>query len=308
MDVETRSHNLPAAMRHVFAHSTVTLMAVGIAFSLPVLAQYILYDWWPRVAGSSKLLLITEIAVGAFLVLLYNLSRFAWSGRRSLRMNTVASLVYAGEGSGGVRRMRELRESFTGARDVAVLSITGYDTFSADGCKLQQLLDNSYEVRVLLMHPDGEGAARRVGSLKDPEALRESYRRETATSIAYLKKLAAAGKKVTLKFYDDVPMWNLVVTGEHVWVQHCRDGYEVKEQPEYVFALQREHPNRGFFAPFYLHFLDQWNDPRHPEYSFDTDELVYRDAEGKELRRISLARPAGLGAPTVPGRVHEPAH
>ncbi len=69
-------------------------------------------------------------------------------------------------------------------------------------------------------------------------------------SIAYLRKLASAGKKVKLKFYEEPPFWKLVVTGEYVWVQYCHDGHEVKTQPEYVFGLQHDNPQRGFFDPF----------------------------------------------------------
>lgn len=140
------------------------------------------------------------------------------------------------------------------------------------------------------MNPDSEGALKRVNSLSNPESLLETYRRETEASIAYLKKLSAVGKKITLKFYDDQPFWKLVVTGEYVWVQYCHDGYEIKNQPEYVFALQRHNPTRGFFAPFYMYFLNQWNDPRHPEYNLETDELVYRNAEGNEIKRVAFGQ------------------
>ena len=155
---------------------------------------------------------------------------------------------------------------------------------------LQQPLEHSYEIRVMLMNPNGEGAVKRVNSLSDPESLLKTYRQEIETSIAYLKKLSAAGKKISLKLYDDPPFWKLVVTGEYVWVQYCHDGYEVKNQPEYVFALQKDYPTRGFFAPFYTYFLDQWNDSRHPEYNLETDELVYRNSEGNEIKRVPFAR------------------
>ena len=101
-----------------------------------------------------------------------------------------------------------------------------------------------------------------------------------------LASLAAAGKKVTLKFYDDPPFWNLIVTGEHVWVQYCHDGQELRQQPEYVFALNRSNPVQGLFPAFYMHFLNCWGDPRHPEYDFDTRQLIYRNERGNEVRRV----------------------
>lgn len=41
-----------------------------------------------------------------------------------------------------------------------------------------------------------------------------------------------------------------MVLGDHLWVQYCHDGYEVKDQPEYVFALNRDRPRLGLFVPF----------------------------------------------------------
>lgn len=290
--------SLSSSFRHIVAHIVITLLAIGMAFYLPVAAKYILYYWWPKVEYDSHLLVITEIGFAAVLVMLFNISLIALDGRRSLRMNKIASLVYAREKTGWFSRRgeRALRKKFLCARDVSIFSITGYDTFSSENCMLQQPLEHSYEIRVMLMNPNGEGAVKRVKSLSDPESLLETYRRETETSIAYLKKLSAAGKKITLKLYDDPPFWKLVVTGEYVWVQYCHDGYEVKNQPEYVFALQKDYPTRGFFAPFYMYFLDQWNDPRHPEYNLETDELVYRNAEGNEIRRVAFGPPEALQA------------
>jgi hypothetical protein len=181
---------------------------------------------------------------------------------------------------------RKLLERISGTRDVAVMSVTGYDTFVSKRRNLGRVIDHSYELRVMLMNPYGAGAMRRVQSLGDPAPLLETYCQETAATIERLAGLAASGKQVTLKLYDDPPFWNLIVTGEYVWVQYCHDGEELKSQPEYVFALHRDKPRQGLFSAFYVHFLNQWNDARHPEYDFATRELVYRDSKGNETRRL----------------------
>ena len=180
-----------------------------------------------------------------------------------------------------------MRKKIASVRDVYIMSVTG-DNFSSKNSHLQKTLDLAYEIRVMLANPYGKGVASRAQSLNDPEAMLEASCQETEDSIAYLRKLAAAGKKVKLKFYEEPPFWKLVVTGEYVWVQYCHDGLDANAQPEYVFGLQHGNPQRGFFAPFYKHFLNQWNDTRHPEFNFETNELIYRNEDGNEIRRTAF--------------------
>ena len=276
------------ALRHILSHIGVTLLAVGIAFSLPALAKYILFTWWPMVENDSQLLLVNEIVFAAALVLLFNLFLSARQGRLSHRMNRLLSLVHVREEND--RRSRradhKLLDRITGTRDVSVMSVTGFDTFVSERRKLKHVIDQSYELRVMLMNPYGAGAMRRVQSLGDPAPLFETYCQETAATIDRLASLAAAGKLVTLKFYEDPPFWNLIVTGEYVWVQYCHDGHELKSQPEYVFALIKDKPSQGLFSAFYVHFLNHWSDQRHPEYDFSSRELIYRNDKGNEVKRL----------------------
>ena len=287
MDRNLHFPSFSSTLQHIFSHAAVTLLAVGIAFSLPKVASFILYSWWPKVAGDSHLLLVNEISFAAVLVLLFNLVLFARDGRRSLRMNRIASLVHVREGDNWLSRWsgRDLLNRISGTRDVSVMSITGYDTFVSERRNLHRFIEESYELRVMLMNPYGAGAKRRIQSLGSQATL-ESYRQETEATIERLASLAATGKKVTLKFYEEQPFWNLIVTGEYVWVQYCHDGHELKNQPEYVFALRKDKPAQGLFSAFYVHFLDQWNDPRHPEYDLHSKELIYRNDKGNEVGSI----------------------
>ena len=43
--------------------------------------------------------------------------------------------------------------------------------------------------------------------------------------------------------------------------------------------------------PFYVHALERWNEPDHPEYDFDRNELVHRDASGNEIARAPFGVP-----------------
>jgi hypothetical protein len=290
VDHDKHFSNLSEGINHALSHVVVTLMAVGIAFSMPAIAEYILFNWWPMVEGNSQLLLITEIAFAAVLVLLFNIAKIALDGMRSMEMNKIASLVYAREERGwnSRRKERDMRKLIANVRDVYIMSITGNDTLSADNLDLQKTFDMAYEIRVLLANPYGKGIATRALSTEDPEASLMAHREQVENSIAFLRKLADAGKKIKLKFYDEPPFWKLVVTGEYVWVQYCHIGLDLKSQPEYVFGLQHDQPQRGFFEPFYKHYLNQWKDIDHPEFNFETCELVYRNDEGNEFKRTNF--------------------
>lgn len=275
-----------ASVGQVLTHILIAVLAFAIAFSLPAGAQFILYRWWPSVSEDANLLIASEIALAAVLVLLANLSRIAWENRYKVRIADAAALVYAREKRDPLTRWRERRlvKRLPAARDAYILTVTGFDTFAGAASLLHEPLKKAYEIRVMLLHPGARSAERRVKSLPREVTL-QTYAEEVHTSIAYLAALRTQGKKVTLKFYEHDPFWKVAVLGDHVWVQYCHSGREVKGEPEYVFALDRDNQRRGFFVPFYMYFLEQWIDQRHPAYDFDTRELVYRDELGRVTRR-----------------------
>lgn len=281
--------SLARSVKHVLAHILITLLAVGIAFSLPNLAQHVLYFWWPRVEDDSRLLLATEIVFAAVLVLLFNVSKLAWDSRRKLKASAVASLVHAKERQGWFRASAEteLIKQLRGARDIAVQSVTGKEILCA-GSWVADVLEHCSEARILLMNPDGEGARERARATRDPAASLTAYREQVQASIAYLASIAAAGKKVSVRLYDTTPFWQLVVAGDYAWVQHCYCA-EVGTWPEYVFQLQKNAPRRGFYTPFYVQFLTLWNDPRVQQYDFGTRELIRSTAEPQRRTHFGFA-------------------
>ena len=293
-------HSLVSGLRQILSHGTVTLLAVAIAFSLPGFANYILNEWWPEVESNANLLLGTEIALASVLALMFNMATIAWDHRQRVHTARLASLVHARNANAGWwsrRRERALVEQLTTARDAFVLTLTGYDTLVAADSLLRPVIEKAYEIRVMLVNPCGQGLRQRAESLPSDVTVLTLHTEIEAT-IGALSALRKYGKKVKLKFYDEEPFWKLVVLGDYIWVQHCHSGFVVREQPEYVFALQHTEPRHGLFVPFYMIFLNHWNDSRHPEYDFDTNELVYRDAGGKETGREILGVPIdGTGVP-----------
>ena len=298
----TPAHNLWTGLRQILSHGAITVLAVAIAFSLPGVANYILNEWWPEVQSNANLLLATEVSLASVLALLFNLAKIAWDHRQRVLTARLASLVYArnsGAGWWSHRRERALVKDLPASRDAFVLTLTGYDTFVADDSLLRGVIEKAYEIRVMLVNPAGGALRERADSLP-PEITVLTLHTEIEATIGYLSGLRKFGKKVKLKFYDEEPFWKLIVLGDYVWVQHCHSGFAVREQPEFVFALQHREPRHGLFVPFYMVFLNQWNDARHPEYDFETNELVYRDVSGKETGRAVLGVPIDGGTMPLP--------
>ena len=310
MHDNTRSQSLLTSLHQILSHGAITLLAVAIAFSLPQAAEYILYQWWPMVEKNTNLLLATEIAMASVMVLLLNFVKIVWGNRQRVAMAKLTALAYArNERRNWLSRRREraLLKRLSTARDACILSLTGYETLVDEGSLLRGALQTAYEIRVMLVNPVGKGLHRRVDSLPSDITLL-SFHKEIEASIACLAELRKAGKKITLKFYEHEPFWKVIVLGDHVWVQHCHTGFEVKHQPEYVFALQHRNPREGMYIPFYMHFLEQWNQPCHPEYDFESSELVYRDEAGNECGRAALGVPINnaycpVNAPASPAEL-----
>jgi hypothetical protein len=298
-------HSLLSGLRHGVSHLVITLLAIAIAFSLPVFAKYVLFDWWPEAQTDAQALLATEVGLSVVLVLLFNILKMVWDSRRVIAAARLASLVYATDANAGSSRKKAKRlvKKSSSPRDVFILTLTGFNTFVEPDSLFHDVLETAYEIRVMLLDPRSTAASRRVESISDQEVNLQSLHDELAATITHLAALHKAGKRVTLRFYEHEPLWKVVVVGDNVWVQHFHFGIEVKRQPEYVFALQTGAPRQGFFVPFYTYFLDHWNERRHPAYDFETGELIYRDEGGNETRRAPLhpvGAPADLPRPPIP--------
>lgn len=276
-----------AVMQQVLFHAFVSVLAIAIAFSLPTVASFVLYEWWPRVTASAKLLMVTELGLAAMLVLLFNALHLAWEGLRVKRLNDIAALVHVRRDA-EISSKRAARKIAPAARDALIVSVTGFHTFASEGAPFHDLVGRCFETRVLLLNPFSEGARERIRSLADPVEADMLYRQEIGESIAHLKALSDSGRRVSLKLYDRAPFWNVVVAGEQAWVRYCHDGYPLRSQPDYVFALRRDQPTQGLFPAFCMYALDQWNDPAHAEYDFATGELVHRSPDGAEVSRAAF--------------------
>ncbi len=97
-----------------------------------------------------------------------------------------------------------------------------------------------------------------------------------------MKGLKSLQKNIRLKLRPDVPLVKLAILGDYLCLQHYPTGLNVRKMPEYVL----KHDQHGsLFDLFYQYFVNEWFERDIPEYDLDTDELVYRDKSGNEVKR-----------------------
>jgi len=273
---------------HMLYHILMVGLSAVLALSLPMAARFVAKQflvYWSLVGNDKVFLISIETMSVIFFIFLSTFLRRSWKDRKLSNMARAAGMVLVTPAKGffAKRRIRKLKESQGIARDVMVISSTGFRTFVDPKGELHQVIQNCREAKIMLLNPNSEGAIVRAKSIPDPDVTPESFGEQIRKSIEFLKTLKAAQKKVKLKLYPDPPFLKMTILGDYIWLQHYQAGLDVQMMPKYVF---RQDPNIGsLYFPFYQYFLGRWNTPDIPEYDLETDELVYRDMAGNEIRR-----------------------
>ena len=184
------------------------------------------------------------------------------------------------------KRVKKFKEQQGIARDVLLIGSTGCNTFVNPEGDMHNVMQNCREAKIMLLNPFGEGACVRAKSIPDPDVTLEHFREQIMRSIDFLKSLRALQKNIRLKLYEEAPLLKLAVLGDYVFMKYYHSGLNVQKMPEYIF---KHSSNQScMFHPLYQFFLLKWRDPGIPEYDFDSDELVYRDNSGNEVKREKL--------------------
>ena len=164
-----------------------------------------------------------------------------------------------------------------------IIASTGFRTFVDPKGDLHEVLQTCREAKIMLLNPYREGASMRAKSILDPEVTPEHFSEQIKKSIDFLKALKATQKNIKLKLYGEPPFLKLSILGDYLWIKHYHPGQDVYGMPEYVFV--HDQIPGSLYTPFYQYFLMRWDDPEIPAYHMDTDEIVYRDATGNEIKR-----------------------
>ncbi|HEX9021739.1 MAG TPA: hypothetical protein VF903_10815 [Nitrospirota bacterium] len=272
---------------HILYHIAVVVLSAALAISLPDIIRYLsrkLLLSWSFIENQELFLVSTEITAAVMLIVLINAVVRSWGARKRSRMAKVAGLVSAALPKSFLtkRRLKKMKEDQGAGRSIMLISSTGFRTFADPAGDLHQTLQSCREAKVMLLDPLKDGVTARAKSLADPDITPESFRDQIIRSIDFLKALKRHQKNIRLKLYREVPLLKLAILGDYLSLQHYPTGINVRKMPEYVF---RHDKDGNLFSLFYQYFVTRWLDPAIPEYDLDTDELIYRDKTGNEVRR-----------------------
>jgi len=265
-------------------HIIVLCLSAGIAMSLPIVATSFL-AYWTKVEKEKVSLVPLEIGVAALLIIVMTYIRRSWKDRKLAKMAIDAGFVSffphrARRAEDGIRKLRETQGR---GRTVMVIGSSGYDTLRDQVGDLSTVLDKCLGANIMLVNPLSQGASARIRAIADPMMSIEKYREGVRQSIELLKRLQAVGKSVKLKLYSDPPLLKLVILGDYLWMQHYHTDLDIQEMPEYV--LRHNANDHGLYTLCYQYFVQRWERTEIPEYDLETDELVYRNKNGGEVRR-----------------------
>lgn len=280
------------SIKNLIYHILILILSAAIALSLPYTGKFIADNYlvyWSLIEREKIFLISVEIAVAVVLIMLFNYVVKSWNDRKfsQMALNDMGLVFVAHTESLRTRkRLKKFKEQQGIARDVLLMGSTGLTTFVSPEGDLHQVLQNCREAKIMLLNPYGEGACIRAKSIPDPDITPEHFREQIARSVDFLNTLKSLQKNIRLKLYEEMPLFKLAVLGDYIFMKHYHSGLNVRAMPESIF---RHSPNQGcFFHPFYQFFLMKWRDPNIPEYDFDSNELVYRDNSGNEVKREEL--------------------
>lgn len=282
----------------IIHHILIFVLSAAIALSLPYTGKFIADNYqayWLLIESDMVLLNSLKIAFAVLLIIFFNFLERIWNDRKFSKIATNDMglvLVAHAEGRRTKKRVKKLKEQNGLAKDVLLLGSTGFGTFVNPEGDMHHIIQNCRKAEIMLLNPSSEGAIVRAKSIPDPDITPESLREQIIKSIEFLKSLRALQKDITLKLYEETPFLKLAILGDYIFMKHYYAGLVGQDIPEYIF---KHSPNQSsLFHFFYQFFRSKWRDPNIPEYDFDSDELVYKDIFGNEVKREKLEKGSDL--------------
>lgn len=288
-NTHSTNRDLTAIAARIGFHAVVIVLSAAIVLALPTIVRESL-AYWPLVENDQIVLISVEAIVAILLVTLFTHLHVSVRDRRFAKAAIGAGLVsFSPNRSRHARQLTDrLKEKNGMGRSIMVIGSTGHETFVDPESDFHTELQQCLWANILLLNPYSEESTLRVQAMAHPDMTLERVREEAQRAIELLKRLHTSGKDVKLKFYSGPPLVKLVILGDYLWLQHYHSSLDVRVMPEYVF--QHNLMDHGLYTLFYQYFAKKWQNPQIPEYDFTSDELVYRDRNGSEVKRIPFGQ------------------
>jgi hypothetical protein len=280
--------NILKGVESISYHIVVIVLSAAMALSLPYTITFIAQKsliYWSYIENEKIFLVSVEISVAILLIIFLYYIRRGWRDRGLSQMARSAGFVLVTNNRGRLERRKigKLKENEGSARDIKIMGSTGYRTFVDGDGDFHQVIRKCRSAKIMLLDPTKKGASMRANSFDSSDITPERFKEEIIKSIYFLKGLKTVQKKIRLKLYPDPPFMKLTIFGDYLCMRYYHTGLDVRDMPEYIFKYNQ---NPGdLYIPFYHYFLEKWHDSDIPEYDLDTDELIYRDKAGNEIKR-----------------------
>lgn len=274
-------------------HISIVALSGGIALLLPAGARHFL-SFWSQVEHNKLSLIAIEMTVAVLLIAGLNFLHRSIRDRALAASADGAGLVsfFPSRARNAARHIRRLKEDQGTGRTIKVIGSSGYSTLVDQVGNLSSVLDKCLGAHILLVNPHNRDTSARIEAIGHPGFTLDGFREEVRQSIALLKRLKAMGKAVKLKLYADPPLVKMVILGDYMWLQHYHADLDVQSMPEYVLRHNRK--SHGLYTLYTHYFEQRWENTEIPEYDLETDELVYRNKTGGELKRERFEPEPGL--------------
>lgn len=138
------------------------------------------------------------------------------------------------------------------AKSILIIGATGFQTFARSDHEGKAMLrdalekDITGEIKIILIHPFGQNARSRAEALG---VTLSNYQSDISNSVAFLKELKRKGKNVALKFYEQKPIWKMIILDNFLWLQHYHQNRHVEYMPVYGISRSKKEDEYSLFDP-----------------------------------------------------------
>lgn len=145
------------------------------------------------------------------------------------------------------------------AIDLRIMGSTGWNTFGHHQSPLYQLIEQFQgEIKILLMNPD-PALPTLIQRAAETNKTPAQYAKEINDSITRLKLLKQQkGRNISLKLYDQIPIWKMLISNDYMWLQHYSKNMNVEDTPVYTFFSDGD-GGTSLFHALYSVWIKRWD-------------------------------------------------